>query len=376
MLILVLPVTLGVLGVASPALNDTPQAQAPLMDFRALMMPEYYQAWGSYLDERLSLGGVLTRMKRWVDYRLFSMTDVKSIHVGRQGWLFTQDSIASDPTAAIDQRRRFGQMIFQLTAVAHLVETSGRRLVFTIAPDKAKIYPEYLGFLPKQTELRQTDHDIFLDECKLVDSRWFIPLDDLFVAARSDEDWLYDKRSAVWNQRGARLAAEALLKAVFEDEASIQPNYHDLAAQIMGAPIASQRPSASQDRQLSSLVLYGGMAMNELIPNVSPYFSRTDAIATDTIPSPNHGENMSRYDAAMVVFDGTQIDKFALDLDRICDVLEVESLAQQADSIPLITVSNASQLSLKPGGDKLEVKSLGTQSAFLLPPCPVPNPTY
>ncbi|WP_161807162.1 sialate O-acetylesterase [Desulfatitalea tepidiphila] len=374
MLILVLPVTLGVLGVASPALDDTPQAQAPLMDFRALMMPEYYRAWGSYLDERLSLSGVLTRMKRWVDYRLFSMTDVKSIHVGREGWLFQQDSIASDPTAAIDQRRRFRQMIFQLTAVAHLVETSGRRLVFTIAPDKAKIYPEYLGYLPKHTELRQTDYDIFLDECKLADCRWFIPLDDLFMAAKSDEHWLYDKHSAVWNQRGARLAAEALLNAVFEDDASIQPNYYDLGAQVMGAPIASQRPSASQDRQLSSLVLYGGMAMNELIPNVSPYFSRTDAIATDTIPSPNHGENMSHYDAAMVVLDGTQIDKFVLDLDRICNVLDVESLAQQADSIPLITVSSESQLSLRTEGNKLEVKSLGSQSAFLLPPLPGSEP--
>lgn len=374
MLILVLPITLGVLGVASPGLNETSQAQAPVMDFRALMMPEYYHAWGSYLDGRISLGGVLTRMKRWVDYRLFSMTDVKSIHVGRQGWLFPQSSIDQNPTAAIDQRRRFRQMIFQLTAVAHLVETSGRRLVFTIAPDKAKIYPEYLGFLPKHPELRQTDYDIFLDECKLADSRWFIPLDDLFMAAKSNEHWLYDKRSAVWNQRGAGLAAEALLKAVFEDETSIQPNYYDLAAQIMGSPIASQRPSASQDRQLSSLVLYGGMAMNELIPNVSPYFSRTDAIVTDTIPSPNHGENMSRYDAAMVVLDGTQIDTFALDLDRICDVLDVESLAEQADSIPLNTVSSESQLALRTEGNKLEIKSLGKESAFSLPPLPGSEP--
>ncbi len=374
-LMLILPTVLSLFGIASSAGPVKPHTKAPSIEWRALLAPEYYQAWGNYVDGRLGMSKVLVKAKRWMDYRVFNMTDVREVFVGREGWMYPRTSVEQSRLGACGEKKRLRRMIFDLTALAHLAKLSGRRLIVTVAPDKTTIYPEYTGVVfPRSPDCRETIYDLFLDECKLAKVDWFVRLDDLLIKAKQPDNLLYDKTGAVWNQRGADIAAKALLAAVFKSEEPTPVNHHDLAALVMETSTAPLEPTAPTGRHFSSAVLYGGMAMAELMPMLSRPFNRTDAIYSDTIPSSNHMENLSTYDVAMIVLDVPQLARLRLDLDRICQMLGIEPLADQENSIPLKTVSGQSHLSLKMEEKKLKIKSLGEGASFVLPSLPGSEP--
>ncbi len=374
MLMLILPTVLSLFGIASPAGPTKPHTKAPSIEWRALLAPEYYQAWGNYVDAHVGMSKVLVKAKRWMDYRVFNMTDVREVYVGREGWMYPRAAVEQSRIGACDEKMRLRRMIFDLTALAHLAKLSGRRLIFTVAPDKTTIYPEYMGVFPRDPNCRETIYDLFLNECALAKVDWFVRLDDLLIKAKRADRLLYEKTDAVWNQRGADIAAKALLAAVFKSDGRTPVKHHDLAALVMETTTDTLEPAAATDRQFTSAVLYGGMAMTELMPMLSRPFNRTDAIYSDTIPSSNHMEKLSTYDVAMIVLDVPQLARLRLDLDRICQMLGIESLADQENSIPLKTVSGQSHLSLKMEKEKLKVKSLGEGASFVLPSLPGSEP--
>ena len=221
--------------------------------------------------------------------------------------------------------------------------------MFSIVPDKAAIYPEYVGRLPRDhgKDCGESLYDLFVEMCRQSRVDWFVRLDDLLTAARRRGVPPYDKTGAVWNREGARIAAEALLKAAFKDQPPVAPE-DDLNAMVIGPPRGVAKHSDDSRPQLSSAVVYGGLAVSELLPGLSRPFMRTDAIYTNTIPSPNHGEDLASYDVIMIVIDLSQLADLQLDPDRLCRMLDAETLAQHTDPVPLQTVSAKTRLSLRP----------------------------
>ena len=86
--VLLVPIVGSVLKAAeTKSPNGTAQIP-PAPDARLLLMPEYYQAWMHFADSRLSANHTLTRLKGWLDYHLFAMTDAKGTEL-----VGTQDEI-------------------------------------------------------------------------------------------------------------------------------------------------------------------------------------------------------------------------------------------------------------------------------------------
>ena len=67
----------------------------PRLDRQALLNNAYYLAFDQYFNDSFSLRSPLIFAKRWLDYRLFHMTDTDGIHVGTDGWLYSRQSIDS-----------------------------------------------------------------------------------------------------------------------------------------------------------------------------------------------------------------------------------------------------------------------------------------
>jgi hypothetical protein len=55
----------------------------PRLDRRALLDNAYYLSFDQYFNDNFSLRSPLILTKRWLDYRIFRMTDVKGVHVAR-----------------------------------------------------------------------------------------------------------------------------------------------------------------------------------------------------------------------------------------------------------------------------------------------------
>lgn len=368
-LLIFIPFCLGAIGSGSHPQGGGDHKKAPILQVQALLAPDYYQAWGAFLSDRFAGLNFLARGKSWVDYHLFNMTDNHNIHVGRDGWLFSQQAIADMRQGACDQAPYIRQLMIKLETISHLVEKSGRRFVFSIAPDKTTIHPEHLGNGVSGTECQKTLYDLFLEAHGRNPLACFMRLDELLKSTEPEQGKYYTKTGSIWNDQGAMTAARSLLDAIFQNGDEWE-NSGDLSAALMGKTSSIDHGVLNNRFKLSSAAIYGGVSIRRLLPYLSWPFNRMDTIVTDTIPSPNHGESLADYDAVVVVIDESQLGKVQFDFDRLCRMLKVDSLADEINSIPLKTLSAESKLSIEHLDNQISIKSLGLNAFFRLPALP------
>jgi hypothetical protein len=104
----------------------------PRFDGRALLNSTYYRSFDQYFNDSFSLRSLLIFAKRWLDYRLFRMTDADGVHVGTAGWLYSRQSIDDYRKGACGKKQDIEQLVLALHATERLIEATGRRF-FCIA---------------------------------------------------------------------------------------------------------------------------------------------------------------------------------------------------------------------------------------------------
>jgi hypothetical protein len=127
------------------AMETTPSAR----DFPGLKHPLWRIA-GLLPVCRRMVPGIPARRKplkifhNWLNYHLFSATSVAGVHIGIHGWLYPGQT--SQTVLAPAVARQAGRRLFlELHAAEKMINATGRRFLFTVAPGKAAIYPEYVG---------------------------------------------------------------------------------------------------------------------------------------------------------------------------------------------------------------------------------------
>jgi hypothetical protein len=375
---LLAPGLVSVLGAKGPINKTHTHPVPPPPDAQTLLEPEYYQAWTLFADSRLSTDNTFTRLKNWLDYHLFAMTDAQGVYVGRDGWLFDRPSINDFRKNGCSQRRHIRQLSHDLDTAARIAELSGRRVIFSVAPDKATIYPEYVGDLPREPGCHQSLYDLLMAEHEQRPIKGFVPLDRLLRDAKNDYSLLYDQTGTFWNTNGATVVAQGLLAHIFPNGSAPDTARDDLSAQVLQRRLADKSAAPAlapmpHTRQLSAAVVYGGPAMAHIMPFFTPRFDRVDLIATTTIPSANHHEDLSAYETILIMVSEPQLADLQLDLDRLCHMLAIDDAATTRTRIPLQTISAEKEVSLDIEGDRLRIKSMGAGAFFKLPPLPGSN---
>ena len=106
-------------------------------------------AFEQYIDDRMPFRNQLIYANSLADYRLFQTDTTGKVIVGKEGWLFLRDS--SDGSSMTDYKGENLYSEAELEEFAiHLQETknalaaAGAEFVVYIAPDKERMYPEYL----------------------------------------------------------------------------------------------------------------------------------------------------------------------------------------------------------------------------------------
>ena len=364
-----LPILFSLVGwLAGAAPKASPM---PALQWRYLLQTEYYRAWGHYIDERLTGIVSLARAKRWLDYRLFKTSDVPEVYIGRQGWLYTNRDIDIYRQKACASEFRVRQLMFELQMIAHLVEASGRRFFFSVAPAKATIYPEFVGNPAISAQCSKTMYDLLIEAQPSYPFVGFVRIDDALMAAKGTKTLLYSKTGVTWNARGAGIAGRVLTREIFKNGSSMVYEPSDLTEILLdGTSPPEQSPSSQVNYRLASAVLYGGAAINALLPFIAKPFTRTDAITTDSIPSINHGENLSAYDTIVVVADESRLLDLYFEFDEWCRMLAVDLLANDQKPVPLKRCVPETHLSLNWEENRMVTKSLGSESFFRLPALP------
>ncbi|MGD8992212.1 MAG: hypothetical protein PVI00_12230, partial [Desulfobacterales bacterium] len=216
----------------------------PRFDSRALLQEDYYLSFDQYLNDSFSVRDPLVFAKRWLDYHLFKMTDTAAVHVGRQGWLYSRNSISDFRKQACDDLLLVHQLTLDLHAVDHLLSASGRRFVFMVAPNKSTIYPEYLGFIPTGGPCGRSRYDLLLEAFARNPLENFVRLENRLLFCKRNNRWLYNPAGTHWNALGAAVAAEAIAEQIdqksghwaLEAPHEVSDDSIDLARRLLGLP--------------------------------------------------------------------------------------------------------------------------------------------
>jgi hypothetical protein len=345
---------------------------------QVLLDNEYYLSFDQYFNDSFSIRGPLIYAKNWLDYHIFHTSDSREVHVGSNKWLYGRKSIKDFRKEACNDNAYVEQLTLELHALEKIIEASGRRFLFTIAPNKSTIYPEFVGFVPKGKQCNSSLYDLFLDKITAHPLNSFIMLDGTLREGKKNQALLYDKDDTRWNSLGAMIAAKPILKKMFDGQGEeLVPDYKpidiittgDLTGKLMGLSVDSEEISIKHFRSferpgLPSAVVYGDAFMSNLIPYMVGMFSTLDIVWTDRIPSRQHQENLKLYDVILIERAESEIKTIHLELDKIFSELETEDLALDRQWIDLMEVEPVSHISLEARKNGLKIKSVGAESLF------------
>ncbi|MGD8521389.1 MAG: sialate O-acetylesterase [Desulfobacterales bacterium] len=350
----------------------------PRIYTRAFLDNQYYKAFDQYYNDSFSLRGPLVFAKRWVDFHVFRMTDVPEVHVGTEGWLYSRGSIEDLHKEACGNRADVELMALKLYTLEKVIEATGRRFFFTVAPNKSTIYPEFVGYLPQSNACNHSRYDLLLDAISALRLKNFVKIDQLLSNAKASHALLYDKTGAYWNGLGAMVVAGALQREIVEDPqeevildympmATVDPD--DLNRQLMGfkspAGDKSFRYYAGTGRLSHPVgIVYGDNFIQKLLPYLRQMFNRIDVIRTHHVPSRQHGEDLSRYEVIFLQIAESKLDFLDIDIGSLLSMFENELRMAGQYAFDLQTVEALSDISLNLHASGLEIKSVGDASVF------------
>ena len=196
------------------AANQVLAAEPKLMKRDGSLNLQYPEQLGSYLNDRFALRQEAVTLWARLNARLLRSSVTDQVILGRFGLLYyaptVPDYTRSDPMT----ERELWCAARRLWLLQENAEAQGGQFLFTVAPDKNRLYPEGMPALavadgPTNTEALYRK----LDEMGVS----HLDLHEVFRAAYPEH--LYFSTDSHWSSRGAALAADAVLHALGRESA-------------------------------------------------------------------------------------------------------------------------------------------------------------
>ncbi len=194
------------------AANQTLARPPALTTGEGKLNPEVLDEVTDYVADHFALRQRLITANAALEAAVFRTSAQDSVTLGKDGWLFyretVDDYLHTDP---LTDRELFGAAR-TLALLTEYAGHHGAKLVFTVAPNKASLYPEYLPYVGTPLE-GQDDIDRLVP---LLEEQG-VAYADLFAPFREEEQALYHATDSHWTNRGAALAHDTLMEALGEE---------------------------------------------------------------------------------------------------------------------------------------------------------------
>lgn len=170
--------------------------------------PSFPQELTNYISDRFFLRHKLITANTKLLSGCFNVTGNAEVTAGDDGWLFYTETLDNATGTNILSDRQLWCAAHSLSLMQEYCESRDAAFLFTIAPNKASLYPEYL---PERFPVSEsTNANAFVTALK----KQHIPYADLYSVFNSQDDVLYYRTDSHWNDRGAALAADTVLDAL------------------------------------------------------------------------------------------------------------------------------------------------------------------
>lgn len=199
-------------------LSPVPRAAKPDGSFNRDLLPDaadWFSDHFAFRQELITADSVLKSA-------LFHTSAQPDVTLGKDGWLYYTETLDDYTGADLLTRRQAWCAARSLALAQSYVEERGGVFVFTIAPNKISLYPQ---FAPQGlTPAGASSASLVQEQLELQQVRYT----DLFEPIQEQDGVLYHQLDSHWNNKGAALGHDLLLAGLglegsaFEKEGSYQ----------------------------------------------------------------------------------------------------------------------------------------------------------
>ena len=266
--LITIPVVVFAIGIRPQPNQNRPPTPLPEITVEGIMDRDLTPQLDQYLEDSLIIAPTAVAAEAWTDVAIGDNPNPE-VTIGTNGWLYYTLSVDRPCLSAADLEA----VSDTLNRATQIVEATGRRLIFAIAPDKATIVPE---FLP--------DTDTCVDQnaaalAALDGTDNLVTVWDEMRTARANERPIYFRLDTHWTNEGAGVMAEAIVEELapgaWSDEAVVETATVDHEGDLtvlLGLPATEQDfeldvviPGSDHSRQTRTLLTAAGSEYDKVV---------------------------------------------------------------------------------------------------------------
>lgn len=184
---------------------------------------EYPGLYDAYFNDHLAFKNPLVAFGKLADIRVFGEVTSDSVLMGKEGWMFyklknkMEDSLADYQGTNHYSEEELEEFASLLEAAEKKLEQKGIQLVFYMVPNKEQVYSEYMPSSVRVVH-PESKAGLLFDYLKgHTEADVYYPLE---VFKKAKEEWcqIYRKYDTHWNDMGAFMAAQMMIKAIDGEE--------------------------------------------------------------------------------------------------------------------------------------------------------------
>lgn len=165
----------------------------------------YTSQLNTYLTEHFSFRSDLVTLWSVIQAKVFSSSTQENVIVGKDDWLYFADTLNDYTGKSVFTQKEVSSIVKTLDLINETVEKNGGKLVFSVAPNKNTVYPEYMPYYYIEADT-PTNYELLGSALK--DKSYYL---DVLPALQQSEEITYHKRDSHWNNLGAQIYFTAVM---------------------------------------------------------------------------------------------------------------------------------------------------------------------
>ena len=200
-------------------------AQMPQIVESGTINYKYFSELEAYFSDHFAYRQELVTADAVMMSKIFHQSSENLAIVGTDGWLYLRTTLNDYQGTNRMSDRGIRNVATVVSLMQEYVEGMGKVFVFTSAPNKNSLYPEHMPYY-----YTQTDKTTNLQRVSGVMQELNCNYVDLYALFKAQTGELYHKGDSHWDNRGAALVQDALLKQAGVEHADltqVEPHVRD-----------------------------------------------------------------------------------------------------------------------------------------------------
>lgn len=168
---------------------------------------DVFEQMGTYFEKHFAFRPYIISTDAEIQSNAFGVSNLDTVIVGKDDWLYYSSTLNDYLGKDTMSDRQLNNIAHNLKLTQDYVQAFGAEFLFTVAPNKNSLYPQYMPYYYSQ----KVSNDKNIDKLVPVMSDYSINYCDLFSVFKKQEEVLYLKQDSHWNNKGALLAYNTIL---------------------------------------------------------------------------------------------------------------------------------------------------------------------